>query len=72
MGNTSENIHTCNCLNAETIKTSGAKSVGELRLDLDTIGKHGNIGGPNVDHNEDIFRRNSSHKRSYILRPSES
>jgi hypothetical protein len=72
MGNTSEKIPTCNCLNAETIKTNDPKSVGELQLDLDTIGKHGMIGGPNVDHNEDIFRRNSSRRSSYVLRPSES
>jgi hypothetical protein len=72
MGNTSEKIPTCNCLNVETIKTNDPKSVGELPLDFDTIGKHGMIGGPNVDNNEDIFRRNSSRRSSYVLRPSES
>lgn len=72
MGNTTEKIPTCNSLNPETIKTSGPKSPGEMHLDLYTINNHFFSGDANVDHNEDIFRRNSSRRSSHVVRRSGS
>ena len=74
MGNNCEKQVDCNCLNSEEDKnkTGGRKSLGEFKLDLETIEKPGYSQKENLDLNEEIFRRNSSRRDSEHVKGNES